>query len=192
MRVRRMNFTFRALPEWPYPRTRPRRTRWTFKASWSNTLALLDRELRHLEGRNCIIAAGFRERDLRLDGLPRSNALTPGHPGIEISFDTRHHGRLVYATDVCEEWQHNVRSIALGLESLRAVDRYGITRRGEQYAGWRELTTGADGGATLERGRALIREAGSVVDAIKLTHPDKGGDPVDFQSVQLARAAGAA
>lgn len=45
--------------------------------------------------------------------------------------------RLVYATDACQFWQHNVRSIALGLEALRAVDRFGISRRGEQYAGFR-------------------------------------------------------
>lgn len=52
--------------------------------------------------------------------------------------------RLIYATDVCDYWQHNVRSIALGLEALRAVDRYGISRRGEQYAGFRgTLTAGA-------------------------------------------------
>ncbi len=49
--------------------------------------------------------------------------------------------RLVYATDACEFWQHNVRSIALGLEALRAVDRYGISRRGEQYAGFRAALT---------------------------------------------------
>lgn len=55
-------------------------------------------------------------------------------------------GRQVFATDACELWQHNVRSIALGLEALRAVDRYGITRRGQQYAGFRAaLTTGGAG-----------------------------------------------
>jgi len=184
-----MDFAFRALPDWPYPATRPRRSRYTFKASWSNTLRMLDSELRHLEGRNCIIAAGFRERDLRLDGLPRANALEPSHPGIEISFDTRRHGRLVYATDVCERWEHNVRSIALGLESLRAVDRYGITRRGEQYAGWKQLESG-NGGASVARGRVIIAEhAGDVRSALMQTHPDHGGDPIDFQSVQLARAA---
>jgi hypothetical protein len=55
-------------------------------------------------------------------------ALDPGH-------------RLVYATDACDFWQHNVRSIALGLAALRAVDRYGISRRGEQYAGYRAALT---------------------------------------------------
>lgn len=49
--------------------------------------------------------------------------------------------RLIYACDVCDFWQHNVRSIALGLGSLRAVDRYGISSRGEQYAGFRGALT---------------------------------------------------
>lgn len=52
--------------------------------------------------------------------------------------------RLVYATDTCGFWQHNVRSIGLGLEALRAVDRYGISKRGQQYAGFRAaLTSGS-------------------------------------------------
>jgi hypothetical protein len=182
-------FTFRALPEWPYPPTRERRSRWTFKAGWDDTLSLLRREIRHLDGRDCIIAAGFRERDLRLDGLPRANALSPQHPGIEISFTTKLHGRLVYATDVCERWEHNVRSIALGLESLRAVDRYGITRRGEQYAGWRQIGSGTtEKGPSAARGRQIIAECGGEREALRRTHPDLGGDPIEFQSVQLARA----
>lgn len=189
-----MDFTFRALEAWPYPPTRPRRGRYAFKASWSNTLRLLDAELRHLDGRRCVIAAGFREQDLRLDGLPRSGAREPSHPGIEISFDTRAHGRLVYATDVCERWEHNVRSIALGLESLRAVDRYGITRKGEQYAGWKQIGAGTESPqASIEQGNHLIAKWGSVREALKRTHPDTGGltaDPVAFQSVRAAQAVG--
>jgi hypothetical protein len=49
--------------------------------------------------------------------------------------------RLVFATDAYEDWQHNVRAIALTLEALRAVDRYGTTG-GRQYAGFRQLTAG--------------------------------------------------
>lgn len=189
-----MNFTFTALTAWPYPATRKRRSRWTFKAGWDDTLRLLDTELRLLKADSCVIAAGFREQDLRLDGLPRANAREPEHPGVEISFSAfavEGRPRLVYATDVCERWEHNVRSIALGLEALRAVDRYGITRRGEQYAGWRQLGSGeTDDGPSLARGRALIKDAGSVVEALKATHPDTGGNRIDFESVQMARGAG--
>lgn len=191
-----VQYTFRALTAWPHKPTpaHKRRGRYTFKAGWDDTLSLLAREMRHLKADHPVIAAGFREQDLRLDGLPRSNAREPEHPGVEISFSAfavEGRPRLVYATDVCERWEHNVRSIALGLESLRAVDRYGITRRGEQYAGWRQLGSGeTDDGPSLARGAALIREAGSVRDALKVTHPDAGGSRIDFESVQMARGAG--
>lgn len=180
-----MNLTFRPLPSWPYPETRDRRSRWTFKAGWQNTLDLLDRELHMLGASNVVIGAAFTERDLRLDGLPRADARAPSHPGVEVSFDSPH-GRLVYATDACESWQHNVRSVALGL----AVDRYGITRHGEQYAGWKQLAAGR-GDPSAERGRALIREHGSVARALMATHPDRGGDADEFADVQAAREAGA-
>lgn len=186
-----MQVAYRPLAAWPHGDTRQRRWH-PFKASWPSTMSLLERELQKLSASNVVIGAGFRERDLRLDGLPRADAPEPRHPGIEISFDTPRFGRLVYATDACQHWQDNVRSIALGLESLRAVDRFGITRRGEQYAGWRQLAAGpATDYDLIERGRALIEEHGSVTDAIKATHPDTGGDPDDFRAVQAAREADA-
>lgn len=186
------SFTFRALPDWPHPSTRDRRWR-PFKASYSDTESLIERELRHLNATAVILAAGFRDRDLRIDGTPRANAPQPTHPGVELSFDTprvQRGRRLVYATDACHHWQDNVRSIALGLEALRAVDRYGITRHGEQYAGWLQITTGADDHPTIGRGRALIREAGGDVRAAKrATHPDAGGNRLDFESVIMAERA---
>lgn len=188
-----MNITFRSLEAWPYPPTRQRRGRYVFKAPWSSTLALLDRELRMLGAHELTLAAGFRERDLRRDGMPRSDARAPIHPGVILAFTARgldSSPRLEYGTDVCEYWEHNVRSVALGLEALRAVDRFGITRRSEQYAGFREITAGGEheAEASRERGRAIIAEHGSLRDALKATHPDRGGDPIDFQSVQMARA----
>lgn len=183
---------FRPIPIWPNPTpAHARRSRWTFKASWQNTLELLDRELRNLGAKNIVIGCGLRDQDIRNDGWPRSNAPVPPHPGIEVSFDSPH-GRLVYATDVCDWWQHNVRAVALGLGALRAVDRHGITRRGEQYAGFKALPA-STANPSPERGRELIREHGSVRAALHATHPDhEGGDPAAFADVQAAREAGAA
>jgi hypothetical protein len=147
-------------------------------------LDLLESELRKLGAGSVVIGAAFREQDLRQDGMPRSDARAPSHPGVELSFDSRH-GRLVYATDTCLDWQHNVRSIALGLEALRAVDRYGITERGQQYAGFKALPAGD--GPSAARGAELIREHGSVRAALMATHPDRDGDPKDFADVQAAR-----
>ncbi len=181
---------FNPMASWPHGNTFDRRSKWAFKASWSATLELLDKELRLLDAANVIIGVQLQPQHIRLDGWPRGNAPEPWHPGVEISFDSaaiakldpvvrrgraliiqaggdaatarkRHHPdaggahadfvaiqaatdpakRLVYATDVCDFWQHNVRSIALGLEALRAVDRYGISRRGQQYAGFRAALT---------------------------------------------------
>jgi hypothetical protein len=178
---------FRPLPLWPHGSTPSyaRRSRYVFKASWQNTLDLLDRELRQLKARDIVIGCGLREQDIRNDGWPRSGAREPSHPGVEVSLTTQH-GRLVYATDVCERWEHNVRAIALGLEALRAVDRHGITRRGEQYAGFRALPS-ATSEPSVERGRQLIREYGSIRAALKATHPDTGGDGVDFKAVVAAK-----
>lgn len=183
-----MHFTLRPLPDWPYPETRDRRGRYAFKASWGNTLELLSRELAHLSASEPVIGAGFREADLRMDGLPRSNARVPSHPGIEISFNTPKLGRLVYRTDSCEWWEHNVRSIALGLEALRAVDRYGMTGAGQQYAGFRALPAGGDEQLRI-RGAAIVRDrfGGDVRAALRATHPDAGGQEEDFKAVSKFR-----
>lgn len=174
-----MQATFRPLPVWPYKSTEKRRSAYTFSAGWANTLELLDREIRLLNGDDVIIGGDFRPEDIRLDGMMRSNARMPQHPGIEVSFDSEH-GRLVYATDVCDFWQHNVRSIALGLEALRAVDRFGISRKGEQYAGWLQLGTADD---PVQLGKTLVEIAGGVQQAVRQHHPDLGGDRSNFEAV---------
>lgn len=154
-----------------------------FSAPWSSTMELLERELGKLDGRNAVIELAVTEGELRLDGWPRAEA-RPSHPGVIISFDSRH-GPLRYGTDRFPHWQENVRAIALGLESLRRVDRYGIGKRGEQYQGWRQLSAGDSDLA--QRGRELIADHGGATAALKATHPDLGGDPDDFRAVQAAR-----
>ena len=189
-----LSVRFRPIPLWPHDSTPPdrRRSSYTFKAPWSNTLDLLDRELRRLGATNIVIGCGLREQDIRNDGWPRSGARVPQHPGVEISFDgvplNGPMGRLVYATDVCRFWEHNVRAIGLGLEALRAVDRHGITRHGEQYAGFKALPVSADA-PSYDRGRALVDEHGSLTAAMRATHPDTGGSRIDFESVLLYREA---
>lgn len=177
--------TFRPMPVWPHPTTPSfqRRSRHTFKASWESTLNILRNEIASVNGRSIIIGTGHAEYDIRNDGYPRANANQPSHPGIEVSFSATIGGadkRLTYATDVCDFWQHNVRSIALGLAALRAVDRYGITRRGEQYAGFAALPSG---GPDPARGKTIVDRAGGMKEALILSHPDHGGRDKDFIDV---------
>lgn len=114
-----------------------------FQSSWSSTEELLLREVRALAGRDLVLELDVRERDLRIDGRLRADA-RPSSAAVRVAFESVH-GPLAYATDRFPTWQANVRAIALGLEALRKVDRYGITKRGEQYAGWKALPSGSGG-----------------------------------------------
>ena len=203
-----MQVRFRPI-QWTGPTTPAinRRSRSTFKAGWQNTLTLLERELDHLRALDVIIEADFGEQDIRIDGWPRGNARQPVFPGVRVAFGSKH-GPLIYGTDTCDYWQHNLRSIALGLEALRAVDRYGITARAEQYTGFRAIGSGLPMPATAEpemtRERAIVelrRLAGWDFDpsdapdqvlklgyraAARLHHPDAGGDPAAWIRLQQA------
>jgi len=156
-----------------------------FRAGWTDTLYKLEFELDKLGAGEVVIELALTESEIRLDGWPRSGA-RPTHPGVIVSFDSRH-GPLRYGTDTFPDWQANVRAIALGLEALRKVDRYGISKRGEQYQGWRELSAGDSD--LLQRGRELIAEHGGETAALKASHPDRGGDADDFRAVQAVRKA---
>lgn len=180
-----LDVRFRPMPVWPHATTKSRRSSHTFKATWASTLKILEHELRHLRATDVIIGCGLRDQDIRIDGWPRANAAQPAHPGVEISFATPvSSGRLVYATDVCALWQHNVRSIALGLADLRAVDLHIGSQRGQQYAGYRQLEA-STAETDIERGRRLYGQHGSAKAALAATHPDSpGGSHEDFVAVQ--------
>lgn len=155
-----------------------------FKAPWSRTVSLLARELRMLGAKRAVMQVDLREQDFRIDGIPRSDRRAQS-PGVVLSLDTKF-GPLRYEVGTYSHWEDNVRAIALGLEALRAVDRYGVTRRGEQYAGWKQLPTGSDS-PSVDKGRQIVEEHGSVREAIRATHPDKGGSVRDFEHVMAYR-----
>lgn len=139
-----------------------------FRTGYNDTLRALDEELRHLGATEAtarvVLASG--EADLRLDGALRAHAEVV-HPGIVLTIVTRDHGTLVYPCDAFAgrytsdppDWQINLRAITLGLEKLRRLDEYGITARGQQYAGFREL---GSGGTPLASGMT-VREAVDVL-----------------------------
>lgn len=200
-----MNITFRPWVAWPETPTPPseRRSRQTYRQGWSDTLARLRYELERIQARDVVVQLDLAERQIRNDGWPRADA-TPRSPGVIVSCEIPSVGRVRYAVDSCEVWHHNARAIALGLEALRAVDRSGISRRREQYAGWKALPASTSTTLTAEEAAALlVRESGTSVSAEHLlasidsvrhalrtararAHPDAGGSADRFARVQEA------
>lgn len=159
------------------------------RSTWSDTQQLLERELRMLRARDVVLELDVRERDVRVDGQLRSNA-SASSTAVRLAFVTDD-GPMQFATDrfgwdyydrpKVQGWQDNVRAIALGLEALRKVDRYGITRRGEQYRGFKAIGAG-DG--TVASGMTTDR-------AIDLLGDEAGlniGDTLPAPSVMVRRA----
>jgi hypothetical protein len=151
-----MIYEHRVISDWPGDlRTWQQRTRPTFRAHWEQTLNELEYELKLLKAKDVVLETAHKTEDVRMDGTVKASA-PPLHPGVIVSFDSRH-GPLRYFTDVYIDWKSNVRAIMLGLVALRAVDRYGISGRGEQYTGFARLMA-AKLAMTPERARAVIAE----------------------------------
>lgn len=135
---------FRPVITWPGARTKfPRQS--PFGSDWRATMNLLDKELRQLDAKHLVIEVDCDESQIRRDGQPRADARMRS-PGVILSFDSRH-GPLRYACDAFLVYRDNIRALALGLEALRKVERYGIAARGEQYQGYRALPSGLAIGA---------------------------------------------
>lgn len=130
-----MPYTVRPLGPWVGPRSAPRLS--PFSAKWPSTQDVIDREIHALGGRSWILQLDVADSQLRRDGGLRADARTAS-PAVRVVFDSRH-GTLTYACDRYTTWQDNVRAIALSLEALRKVDRYGVAKTGEQYRGWTEI-----------------------------------------------------
>jgi hypothetical protein len=131
-----IGYTFRPIEQWPRQFTNVRKTS-PFSATYSVTLEVLQKELRQVGASNIVIQLALSAGDIRRDGLPRADA-RPEHPGVILSFESK--GRsFSMPCDQYTKWTENLRAIALSLEALRKVDRYGVTQSGEQYKGWEAL-----------------------------------------------------
>jgi hypothetical protein len=192
-------FEIRPLGAWGRPRSEPQPSR--FRARWDDTIALLLREVEHLDGQLVVVQVDAPAGQIRRDGMLYARAQVYS-PAVKISFDSRH-GPLTYATDAYGYWQDNVRAIALALGALRAVDRYGVSGSGEQYRGWSQITASpAEADLTAHEARRVLADAAHTTPdqlhtdaqvkiayrvAAAVAHPDRGGNPDVFRLVTAAR-----
>lgn len=112
-----------------------------FTSKYSQTLELLESELRHLKAKEITIQAGYRQ--VRNDGWPYS-AAKPEHPAVALQFRTAQGGTLVFRAQRYTKFEDNLRAIAMTMGALRAVDRWGVVE-GQQYTGFRQLEAPAAG-----------------------------------------------
>lgn len=201
---------YRPIDAWHGPETAHRRDT-PFTAGWSETLDLLVREARALapfgldRTPDIVIQLDVPEHVIRLDGGMRANTRVDS-PRAVVNLTTKH-GPMRYQCDRFERphrtgssWQANVRAIALGLEALRKVDRYGIGGSGEQYRGWTAIAApaAADTPFTIDTATEYVIRHGYGPSVLGLTirehyraacrklHPDTGGSTTEFQRLQDA------
>lgn len=194
-----MNVRFVPIVNWPGPRTKvPAKAQ--FKQTVGNTVELLKYELSRLNAKNVLIQFEGDASQIKQDGWPYADAKFGD--GVILTFDSMH-GPLSYPCDNFSGWWNNLRAIALALKALRDVDRYGVTKRGEQYTGWKALpaTAGTTMTATAAaeiytrmgggNARDVLATPAYAADvyrrAARAVHPDAGGSVEDFQTLQTAR-----
>lgn len=213
----RVEIEFVEIDTWPQPDT-PERRNAPFKATWFKTQTLLVRELHNVGAQDVQLWTMHGLGQRRNDGTPRTDR-QPSHPGVILTFQRHSWNTATQATEVVEMrfpcdtfalWEDNVRAIALALEALRKVDRYGVNP-GSQYTGFRALPPAPNGHAAMtpEQAARFILDNHGLDDmppctpqaliknpvytdflykhAAKRLHPDKGGDATEFQKLEEAR-----
>lgn len=193
---------YRSFTTWKY-KTSTARSRAQFRVDFSATRDLLKFELEKLKAGNAVIEVGAKE--FIAGGMPRQKTIW--HPGVVVSFDCTQ-GQLVYPAERFTDWRDNLRAIALSLEALRKVDRYGVTQGGEQYQGWKPLREPPETDddafesaqdaihwlagessiflSALHPDEQSMRRAYQIV--VHRVHPDAGGDAAKFRKLQKAKA----
>jgi hypothetical protein len=196
----------------PQPWTRPTtpmtmRRHARFRTTYARTLQKLQDELEKIGATEILFECSFASNQIRLDGWPKANQ-APQYNGIAVSFNHPKVGRVEYVTDRYFLWTDNLHAIALTLEALRGVERWGVVASGQQYTGFKALEAGGNG-STGRRGAAvwiakLLREdpvqqkpivdtllGGPAVDQTRLirdarkhAHPDTGGSQEMFELLQ--------
>ena len=104
-------------------------------------------------------------------------------------------------------WQANLRAVAIALEDLRRIDRYGVTQNSQQYLGFGKYLPGPThtGVLTLDAAARFVSEVEAVTGtpeqiirdpaawrlsyraAAAVLHQDAGGEPAKWEMLQAAK-----
>lgn len=180
--------------QWPAGKPRkqfPERSRFVERSIDAAT-RVLSEELRRLGASNMVLSTNLR---LRNDGFPRSNQAQPSDRGVAVYFSYKKQP-MCFACDRWDRIQDNIYAIAMTIEALRGIERWGSGSMVEQaFTGFVALPAprsandpwgllGIRPGATEAEIDAAYREKA------KKAHPDAPGGSVEaMQALNEARAA---
>lgn len=152
----------------------------------ATALDRLEAELGRLGASNEILSSNL---PVGVRGLPLSNRAEPADPGVAV-YITLNGKPLVFACDKWDRVADNIAAIAQHIDALRRIDRYGVGKVEQAFAGyaalpestddWREVL-GVGEFATLEQvDAAFLHKA-------KECHPDIGGTHEEMARLTAAR-----
>ncbi len=177
---------------WPEGRQRTtvRQNNPNFKKTLSAARDSLLAELQRLGAKDIIVSTNI---PLRLDGLFRADIGNAPDPGVAVYFSYKKRP-MCFACDKYFHVRENVRAIALTIEAIRGIERWGSSDMMERaFRGFTAIPERA--GEWWRDVFGFAKEQRLSVDDIEtafrrlahVAHPDKGGNVDQWQQLCIAR-----
>jgi hypothetical protein len=210
-----LNIQIRPIVTWPGKENKDQK--WSpFRVGYNQTLQLLESELVKCDAvmSSLVLEMWVDRRMIRQDGQLRADAKVL-KPGVIFRFTRKTNRRysqergayiydpqnVSYPCDAFTDWQDNLRAIALSMERLRSVERYGVFKYDEIVS--RLALPSAEGKVSTRESAAAFMATHSGVamkeilfsetarsqayrKAAQKLHPDAGGNPEEFVKLQEA------
>lgn len=177
--------------QWPQGRTRteyPSRSKFG-ERSIDGATKILVHQVQLLRGSQLVLSTNLKRRP---DGMPYSNQAQPKDQGVAVYFTLKNR-QMCFSCDRWDRIQDNIYAIAMTVEALRGIERWGSGQMVEQaFTGftalpapkpldWRAvLGLQGENFSTADIQCAYRREAG-------VRHPDTGGTDAAFTELVAAR-----
>lgn len=151
-----------------------------FDMSYDRACATLREEIRRLGGRDAVLTHN-----------PFQQGADPRDPGVALYFNLKQ-GRKVFA---CDRWQRvrdNVRAIALSIEAMRGLARWGASDLLERaFTGFEALPPPPSCWDVLDLAPGASRDEiwAAHRRLVLKHHPDRGGSPSKTAEINAARDA---
>lgn len=158
----------------------------TSALSIAGALDRLEAELSRLGADEPILSTNVK---VGIRGMPLSTSAEPLDPGVAV-YITLDRKALVFACDKWDRVADNIAAISQHIDALRRIDRYGVGKLEQAFAGYAALPpTAEDWRIVLGVGEyATIEQVDAAfLELAKTTHPDVGGSNDEMAKLTAAR-----